>query len=118
MRRHIWCADKTDSWYYSPYIDFLEKMIICGVEVVKKKRFLSKLKNIGPGAMVGAALYDICIFTGGESPINYPWTRTKRSFKKGKKKWARRLHLNKKKEQPWAGDQLAPWGLEPVGGVS
>ncbi|MBD1224583.1 Nramp family divalent metal transporter [Virgibacillus halodenitrificans] len=31
-------------------------MIICGVEVVKKKRFLSKLKNIGPGAMVGAAI--------------------------------------------------------------
>ncbi|KAK4502848.1 hypothetical protein PRZ48_006274 [Zasmidium cellare] len=51
------------------------------------------------GAMVGAALYDICIFTGGESPINYPWTRTKRSYKKGKAKWARRLHLAKKEEK-------------------
>jgi len=48
------------------------------------------------GAFFGAALYDTCIFTGGESPINYPWTRTKRSFKKGKKKWARRLRLAKK----------------------
>lgn len=45
------------------------------------------------GAMVGGALYDICIFTGGESPINYPWTRTKRSWKKGKAKWARRMQV-------------------------
>ncbi|KAF2164577.1 hypothetical protein M409DRAFT_24973 [Zasmidium cellare ATCC 36951] len=64
------------------------------------------------GAMVGAALYDICIFTGGESPINYPWTRTKRSYKKGKAKWARRLHLAKpKKDEEFSG---GPYGLEPV----
>lgn len=66
------------------------------------------------GAMVGAALYDICIFTGGESPINYPWTRTKRSFKKGKAKWRRRLYLAKKqKDESW--DLPGSWGLEPVG---
>lgn len=67
------------------------------------------------GAMVGAALYDICIFTGGESPINYPWTRTKRSFKKGKAKWGRRLRLQKKPDK--SGDwnlSGGPWGLEPV----
>lgn len=50
------------------------------------------------GAFVGAALYDVCIFTGGESPINYPWTRTKRSYKKGKAKWTRRLHLEKRRK--------------------
>ncbi|KAF7197568.1 Aquaglycerol porin AQY3 [Pseudocercospora fuligena] len=48
------------------------------------------------GAFAGGALYDIAIFTGGESPINYPWTRTKRSYRKGKAKWKRRLHLAKR----------------------
>lgn len=50
------------------------------------------------GAFVGAFFYDSMIFTGGESPVNYPWSRTKRSFVKGKKKWERRLHLAKKEE--------------------
>ncbi|EME88662.1 uncharacterized protein MYCFIDRAFT_108013, partial [Pseudocercospora fijiensis CIRAD86] len=45
------------------------------------------------GAFAGGALYDIAIFTGGESPINYPWTRTKRSYRKGNAKWKRRLRL-------------------------
>ncbi|KAF2213963.1 hypothetical protein CERZMDRAFT_110945 [Cercospora zeae-maydis SCOH1-5] len=56
------------------------------------------------GAMTGAALYDIAIFTGGESPINYPWTRTKRSWRKGKAKWKRRARLQRKGEgeEKWA----------------
>ena len=31
---------------------------------------------LGPlsGSFVGAGLYDICIFTGGESPVNYPYS--------------------------------------------
>ena len=61
------------------------------------------------GAFVGAALYDICIFTGGESPINYPWTRTKRSYRKGKAKWARRLHLDKRRNEKSAT------GLDGIG---
>ncbi|KAK6003662.1 hypothetical protein QM012_009433 [Aureobasidium pullulans] len=47
-----------------------------------------------PGGVIGASLYDICIFTGGESPINYPRKRVWRAGHKAKKKWARRL-------QPW-----------------
>lgn len=50
------------------------------------------------GAFVGGTLYDVCIFTGGESPINYPWSRTRRAAHKSKKKWKRRLHLAKKEE--------------------
>lgn len=51
------------------------------------------------GAFVGAGMYDTAIFTGGESPINYPWTRTKRAARKSKAKWRRRLRLHKKKSQ-------------------
>ncbi|RAL16765.1 MIP/aquaporin family protein [Aspergillus homomorphus CBS 101889] len=47
------------------------------------------------GAMMGAFLYDFFIFTGGESPVNYPWERTQRSMRKSKMKWKRRLHLAK-----------------------
>lgn len=50
------------------------------------------------GAFVGAGIYDFFIFTGGESPINYPWGRTKRAAIKSKDKWARRLHLAKKEK--------------------
>ena len=55
------------------------------------------------GAFVGAALYDTAIFTGGESPINYPWYRTKRSFKKSKGKWKRRIQLKKKEKKEMEG---------------
>lgn len=48
------------------------------------------------GVFAGGTLYDVAIFTGGESPINYPWTRTKRAMRKSKKKWKRRLHLTGK----------------------
>ncbi|USW52212.1 Putative major intrinsic protein [Septoria linicola] len=51
------------------------------------------------GAFVGATLYDTAIFEGGESPINYPLTRTKRSWKKGKAKWKRRMHFQKKEKK-------------------
>ncbi|CAK1364855.1 unnamed protein product [Cercospora beticola] len=51
------------------------------------------------GAMTGAALYDIAIFTGGESPINYPWTRTKRSWRKGKAKWKRRARFQRREKK-------------------
>lgn len=51
------------------------------------------------GAFVGAGIYDFFIFTGGESPINYPWGRTKRAAIKSKNKWARKLHLKKAEEK-------------------
>ncbi|KAK3192270.1 hypothetical protein K4F52_001483 [Lecanicillium sp. MT-2017a] len=42
------------------------------------------------GAMFGGLLYDVMIFTGGESPINYPLERTSRAMRKGGQKWKRR----------------------------
>ncbi|KAL1850609.1 hypothetical protein Plec18170_006894 [Paecilomyces lecythidis] len=45
------------------------------------------------GAWVGGFLYDFMIFTGGESPVNYPLERTQRALKKTQMKWKRRLHL-------------------------
>lgn len=47
------------------------------------------------GAFIGAFLYDFFIFTGGESPVNYPLERTQRAIKKSGMKWKRRLHLGK-----------------------
>ncbi|KAJ5339781.1 hypothetical protein N7541_011736 [Penicillium brevicompactum] len=47
------------------------------------------------GGFMGAFLYDMFIFTGGESPVNYPWERTERAFTKSGMKWKRRLHLSK-----------------------
>lgn len=47
------------------------------------------------GGFVGAGIYDFFIFTGGESPINYPWGRTKRAAIKSRDKWARRFHIMK-----------------------
>lgn len=51
------------------------------------------------GAFVGAFLYDFMIFTGGESPVNYPLERTQRAMKKSRMKWKRRLHLGKREPQ-------------------
>lgn len=51
------------------------------------------------GGFVGAGIYDFFIFTGGESPINYPWGRTKRAAIKSRDKWATRMHLKKKKPE-------------------
>lgn len=51
------------------------------------------------GAFIGAGVYDFMIFTGGESPINYPFDRTKRAAIKSKNKWAKKLHLKKKDEE-------------------
>lgn len=48
------------------------------------------------GSFMGAFLYDFMIFTGGESPVNYPLERTRRSLYKSRMKWERRLHLIKK----------------------
>ncbi|RAQ51504.1 aquaporin [Aspergillus flavus] len=49
------------------------------------------------GALVGGAMYDIFIFIGGESPINYPRTRRQRSKLKKEAKWRRRLNLGRQR---------------------
>ncbi|KAM0257694.1 hypothetical protein ACHAQJ_004259 [Trichoderma viride] len=48
------------------------------------------------GSFLGAFLYDFFIFTGGESPVNYPLDRTKRAVHKSGMKWRRRLRLTSK----------------------
>ena len=45
------------------------------------------------GAFLGGFLYDFFVFTGGESPVNYPLTRTKRALKKAFRLGEKRLHL-------------------------
>lgn len=66
-----------------------------------------------PGGLVGAAMYDICIFEGGESPVNYPRKRVWRAGHKAKKKWAKRLsrpfkgRLGRKKKGQEQGEQKA-----------
>jgi aquaglyceroporin related protein len=42
------------------------------------------------GALFGALVYDMAIFTGGESPVNYPPRRRKRAYR------VRALNLRKK----------------------
>ncbi|KAJ5666813.1 MIP transporter [Penicillium macrosclerotiorum] len=51
------------------------------------------------GAFMGGFLYDFMIFTGGESPVNYPLERTQRAMKKSGLKWRRRLGLSKEEPQ-------------------
>lgn len=51
------------------------------------------------GSFTGAFLYDFFIFTGGESPVNYPLDRTQRAMRKSRIKWQRRLHLTPKEEE-------------------
>jgi aquaglyceroporin related protein len=50
------------------------------------------------GGFFGGFLYDMFIFTGGESPVNYPLERTQRAIKKSRMKWKQRLHIGK--QQP------------------
>ncbi|KAE9965401.1 hypothetical protein BLS_007672 [Venturia inaequalis] len=54
---------------------------------------------LGPisGALLGGFLYDAAIFTGGESPVNYPTKRMKRATRKWKKRWQARFRRTTKK---------------------
>ncbi|KAK8173714.1 putative MIP transporter [Phyllosticta citrichinensis] len=47
------------------------------------------------GAFSGALLYDVLIFVGGESPVNYPRARFKRAEKRWREEWVRRLKLER-----------------------
>lgn len=49
------------------------------------------------GSLTGASLYDIFIFIGGESPVNYAPRRRKRAALKKETKWRRRLGIGKQK---------------------
>lgn len=43
------------------------------------------------GAVVGGFTYDVCIFVGGESPVNYPRRKMKRAGSKWRRRWGARL---------------------------
>lgn len=51
------------------------------------------------GAFMGGFLYDFFIFTGGESPVNYPLERTQRAIRKSGMRWRQRLHLGKRENR-------------------
>jgi aquaglyceroporin related protein len=57
------------------------------------------------GAFIGAFLYDFMIFTGGESPVNYPWERTERAMKRSREKWGRRLKRGFKRQRKGRGEK-------------
>ncbi|KAL4816480.1 aquaporin-like protein [Aspergillus spinulosporus] len=58
------------------------------------------------GAFIGAFLYDFMIFTGGESPVNYPWERAERAMKRSREKWGRVLKRGLKRQRK-GGDEKA-----------
>jgi aquaglyceroporin related protein len=49
------------------------------------------------GAIFGAFLSDAAIFVGGESPVNYPKRRIRRSEHKWKKRWGARLRRTRRR---------------------
>ena len=48
---------------------------------------------LGDDAFLGAFLYDFLVFTGGESPVNYPLERTERALRKAFWLGKKRLRL-------------------------
>ncbi|KAI7232318.1 aquaporin [Hortaea werneckii] len=47
------------------------------------------------GALAGALLYGLCIFRGGESPVNFSYTQYKLEGRKGLRAWLRTLGRDK-----------------------
>ena len=86
---------------FNPSRDFGPRLALLALGF-PSEMFLNPYWFYGPwvgavaGAFNGAFLYDFFIFTGGESPVNYPWERTQRAMRKSRMKWGRRLHLTKK----------------------
>lgn len=48
------------------------------------------------GAVFGAFLYDVAVFVGGESPVNYPRRRIKRAGVKWRRRWVGRLRRGRR----------------------
>ena len=85
---------------FNPSRDFGPRLALLALGY-SSELFLNPYWFYGPwagslcGAFIGGLLYDFFIFTGGESPINYPIERTQRAMRKSRMKWERRLHLGK-----------------------
>ncbi|KAJ5924007.1 MIP transporter [Penicillium verhagenii] len=88
---------------FNPSRDFGPRLALLALGY-PREMFLNAYWFYGPwvgaisGAFGGAFLYDFFIFTGGESPVNYPWERTERAMRKSRMKWKRRLHISKKED--------------------
>ncbi|KAJ5925183.1 hypothetical protein N7454_007822 [Penicillium verhagenii] len=88
---------------FNPSRDFGPRLALLALGY-PREMFLNAYWFYGPwvgaisGAFGGAFLYDFFIFTGGESPVNYPWERTERAMRKSQMKWKRRLHISKKED--------------------
>ena len=89
---------------FNPSRDFGPRLALLAVGY-PNELFLNPYWFYGPwvgaisGAFMGAFLYDFFIFTGGESPVNYPLERTQRALKKSGIKWKKRLHFSKPEPQ-------------------
>lgn len=85
---------------FSPSRDFGPRLALLVLGYDGSSLFTNPYWFYGPwtgavsGSFVGAFLYDFFIFTGGESPVNYPLERTQRAMRKSRMKWERRLHLD------------------------
>ncbi|KAJ5569618.1 MIP transporter [Penicillium hispanicum] len=92
---------------FNPSRDFGPRLALLAVGY-PNDLFLNPYWFYGPwvgavtGAFMGGFLYDFFIFTGGESPVNYPLERTQRAIKKSGMKWKRRLHIAKPESRPAA----------------
>lgn len=49
------------------------------------------------GGLFGALIYDMAIFTGGESPVNYPPRRRKRAYRVRALNFRKKLRIGRKK---------------------
>jgi len=43
------------------------------------------------GALVGGLAYDLCVFKGGESPVNHSFNRPKMEYRMQERTWLRRF---------------------------
>lgn len=85
---------------FSPSRDFGPRLALLVLGYDGSSLFTNPYWFYGPwagavsGSFVGAFLYDFFIFTGGESPVNYPLKRTQRAMRVSRMRWERRLHLD------------------------
>lgn len=102
----ITCLSMTFSYQtgaaLNPSRDFGPRLALLAVGYSGDDLFKNAYWFYGPwagaigGAMIGGLLYDFMIFTGGESPINYPLERTQRAMVKSGRKWKGRYQRVKK----------------------
>jgi aquaglyceroporin related protein len=62
------------------------------------------------GMLLGGFVYDVCVFKGGESPVNYSWRRWRAEGLREEKLWTERLGMGKKTDD--LQKQLEEGGLD------